>query len=605
MRTYWRHCRGNANALRVLCEAFDIPAPGARLGDNDEYVLNDLVGIGGNCVVYSAEETAIPRTVALKYQMPVPLHKDPEATQARFVDRLTNEVRLTSRLEHGRIAVIHHIDPRGRFYTMPFIENGRDLSELIETDGPLDGPRAAMLIRAAAKAVAAVHAEGIVHRDIKPGNLLVRGNGDEEEPLLVDFGLAAESEDAEKPGRFQGTPAYAAPEQARWGTTSPASDIYSLGATLFAALTGRAPVTASSNTQTLDAVADEPAPYAREFNPEIDREIEAVCHQCMASNPGDRYASADALADDLDRYLRSESVHARRGHGARQAIHRVRVPGAVAVVVLLVALAVWWTVRPQPISSLSIKYACKPEVWPRPTDVEMVEAITPFDDSGFEVLDKSILFDLSAWREAPEDLRRIERIEPAFATKVLRLRKRRGHESKTDRWKFQARSRGLLPQQRVALPMAPVIYRSQKEPGILVVNEEKVPIKLAEVVVDLSDIGNDYQPFLIVTHTIYWNGFQDQVSGKAYDWAAQRFIHDEPDDRSADLAVRLPKSKKLVEWGMSKDPVSAKKIGRASLPGQAPGSTYDEKRRLLFWQFRKPIEPGHVYSILWSWADRE
>jgi serine/threonine-protein kinase len=194
---------------------------------------------------------------------------------------------------------------------MEYIEGG-NLAQRIAR-GPVDPHTAVRLMAQVARAVAHLHQHGIVHRDLKPSNILL---DEAETPYVTDFGLAkvfAPGSEMTATGVIAGTPSYMAPEQAsgHGAEVGPASDIYSLGAILYELLTGRPVFREESPLDTLLAVmAGEPTP-PRELNPRIPRSVQIICMKCLARAPGDRYASAAALADDLDRFLKGEAIQAR------------------------------------------------------------------------------------------------------------------------------------------------------------------------------------------------------------------------------------------------------------------------------------------------------
>ena len=199
---------------------------------------------------------------------------------------------------------------------MDFVD-GQSLAEEIREES-LAPPRAADIVRVAAEAVQFAHDQGTVHRDLKPANVLLTDDG---APLITDFGLAKmlQSVDEESraeltaTGQILGTPSYMSPEQAsgKLELIGPASDIYSLGAILYACLTGRAPFVADSPVDTLLQVMKKDPVSPRELNPSVPRDLETICLKCLTKEPHKRYGTAQELAEDLTRFLEGRPVVAR------------------------------------------------------------------------------------------------------------------------------------------------------------------------------------------------------------------------------------------------------------------------------------------------------
>jgi serine/threonine-protein kinase len=286
-----------------------------QLGD---YLLLDQVGRGGMGVVYRARQASLGREVAVKML--------PGGKWASAVDlqRFRSEAAAAARLDHPHIVPVYEVgEYQGHIYfSMRFVA-GQTLSERL-AQGPMDPRQAARLVARAARAIEAAHQQGILHRDLKPSNILIDLDG---EPHVTDFGLAKQLGDSVHltgSGAVRGTPAYMAPEQAAGdrGRWSPASDVYSLGTILFHALTGRPPFQASRPVDVILKVLDEEPPRVRELNPRVDRDLEMITLKCLQKPPDLRYASAAALADDLEAYLKDEPVSVRSLH-LRQVVSRL------------------------------------------------------------------------------------------------------------------------------------------------------------------------------------------------------------------------------------------------------------------------------------------
>ena len=221
---------------------------------------------------------------------------------------------------------------------MGFVE-GQSLSQRL-ADGPLPAREAAELIRRVSEAIEYAHQHGVIHRDLKPANILLDRNGN---PRVTDFGLAKKVQGDSGltgSGQIMGTPSYMPPEQAggKRGEVGPAADVYALGATLYALVTGRPPFQAATAMDTvIQVISDEPVP-PRRLNASIPRDLETICLKCLEKEPGKRYASAAALAEDLGRYLAGEPIVARPVTRSERAVKWARRKPAIAALLGLVAL---------------------------------------------------------------------------------------------------------------------------------------------------------------------------------------------------------------------------------------------------------------------------
>jgi serine/threonine protein kinase len=273
-----------------------------------DYELLREVARGGMGVVYRARQVTLDRIVALKMILAGRL------AGADDLERFKTEASAAARLSHPNIVTVHEVgEAAGQpFYSMEFVE-GQTLSHKL-AGGPLPGRLAARYVRQVARAVHYAHRHGILHRDLKPSNIIITP---EEEPKITDFGLAKRLGPGEsgrtRTGAVMGTPSYMAPEQAagKVKELGPATDIYGLGAVLYECLTGRPPFHAETPVDTvLQVMENDPVP-PRLLNPNVDPDLETICLKCLEKEPRCRYASAEELADDLDRYLNGESIKAR------------------------------------------------------------------------------------------------------------------------------------------------------------------------------------------------------------------------------------------------------------------------------------------------------
>ncbi len=275
--------------------------------DFGDYALLKEIGRGGMGVVFKARQISLDRIVAVKMILPGP------RANADDVARFRLEAEANAQLRHPNIVTVHEVgEIRGQpYYSMDFVE-GCSLSQRL-AQGPLPSRQAARYVMIVARALHYAHCHGIVHRDVKPSNILL-DTGDE--PHIMDFGLAKRigiDSGHTRTGAVMGTPSYMAPEQAAGKTKElgPPCDIYGVGAVLYELLTGRPPFRSDTPVDTIMHVLErEPAP-PRLLNPKIDRDLETICLKCLEKDPKQRYVSADALAADLNRYLNGESISAR------------------------------------------------------------------------------------------------------------------------------------------------------------------------------------------------------------------------------------------------------------------------------------------------------
>jgi serine/threonine protein kinase len=265
------------------------------------FELESEIGRGGMGVVYRARQPHLGRTVALKLL---------RAEDAAIADRLLAEARAAARLDHpGIVPIFETGRAGGRLYLAMALVDGPTLAK----QGRQPPRTAARIVRDAALAVQHAHEQGVIHRDLKPGNILLTSDG---APKVTDFGLAKRSGEAtlSHDGQVLGTPAYMPPEFAAGAAVhaGPAADVYGLGAVLYFLLTGRAPFTGDTPLDTIRRVMDDDPVPPRTIDRGIHRSIEVVCLHCLEKEPAHRYATARALADDLDLYLDDEVPLAER-----------------------------------------------------------------------------------------------------------------------------------------------------------------------------------------------------------------------------------------------------------------------------------------------------
>src|SRR5438874_4842960 len=307
------------------------------LGELGDYELLEEVGRGGQGVVFRARQKSLNRTVALKV-----INLGQWASQAHL-RRFRLEAEAAARLEHPGIVPIHEVGERDGscYFSMKFVEGGQ-LDEVVRRK-PMSIRQAAELIAKVAHTVHYAHEHGIVHRDIKPGNILLDVKG---KPHLTDFGLARliETESAmTRTMEVLGTPSYMAPEQAvgNNAAVSSVTDVYGLGAVLYQLLTGQPPFAGGTTYETIKLLLDTEPRQPRQWNPKIDRDLNTICLKCLEKDPKRRYASALALADDLEHWLKHEPIRARRTGlvtGGRKWVRRNPIIAVMAAMLLVLAV---------------------------------------------------------------------------------------------------------------------------------------------------------------------------------------------------------------------------------------------------------------------------
>jgi serine/threonine protein kinase/tetratricopeptide (TPR) repeat protein len=340
----------DSETLESVLDEVDVRDADWRLGN---YQILDEIGRGGMGVIYRARQRHSRRIVALKRILAY--HADSRETLVRF----RREAEAAASLDHPNILPIFEVgesDDGLPFFSMKLATGG----SLLESHVALhkDPRRSVALMAKVSRAVEYAHTHGILHRDLKPGNILLDGH---REPMVSDFGLAKWldiTSDLTRTLTVFGTPGYIAPEQANGPAASlkPTADVYSLGAILFDLLAGRPPFLGEHALSVLQQAADKPAPKLRGLMPTLDRDLETICARCLEREPVARYRSAGDLAEDLERWLEGRPITARPVSSPvrlwRWSKRNPKLAGSLAAAVILGAVGVIAAIRSSRLSSI-------------------------------------------------------------------------------------------------------------------------------------------------------------------------------------------------------------------------------------------------------------
>lgn len=313
------------------------------LGSLGEFQLRRELGRGGMGVVYEAYQQSIGRVVALKVIHPALLASLDESQQQRAAERFANEARAAGQLQHDNIVTVFEsgVTEGLHYYVMQYVAGPSLAMHMREQS--LEPRRSAEMVMQVAAGVHEAHRHGILHRDLKPSNLLLEPSTSR--LLVCDFGLAKllqNEQSGTMTGEVFGSPPYMSPEQvADSASVTVASDVYGLGATLYHMLTGQPPFSAATAIETMHQVVHGDLVPVRRLSTGVDRDLETICHACLAREPSRRYASAAALSEDLAHYLAGRSLSVRRAGWAERCWRWARHRPAVATLLTLLAAVVF------------------------------------------------------------------------------------------------------------------------------------------------------------------------------------------------------------------------------------------------------------------------
>jgi beta-lactam-binding protein with PASTA domain/predicted Ser/Thr protein kinase len=380
----------------------------------DRYEVEQLLGQGGMARVFRGTDRVLNRSVAVKVLSPQ------FASDDQFVARFRREAQAAAALNHPNIVSVYDTGDQGdvHYIVMEYME-GRTLRDVIRQEGPILPERASEIGQAVARALSSAHEAGLVHRDIKPGNIMLTRDG---EVKVMDFGIARTStgDTLTQTAAVLGTASYLSPEQAQGTTVDARSDIYSLGCVLYEMLTGRAPFTGDSPVAIAYKHVREDAVPPGRLNPDVPSSLDAVVMKAMAKNPDNRYQTADELRQDLERasaglptvatpLLLADPTEVVTHHPEGTAVMTGVPPDqeperkrrwwiAVLVILLLAALGV---------AAYFLVQALLP---PEPTGVQVPDVVGETEDDATQTLEDAG-FEVEVEREFSEDVRRNEVFE--------------------------------------------------------------------------------------------------------------------------------------------------------------------------------------------------
>lgn len=543
---------------------------------------------GGMGVVYEAKQIGLNRVVAIKM-----LPREGQ-DNANSIQRFLTEARAAAKVIDPHVVDIYDYGSvdNSPYLAMEYLPGG-SLAKRIksaEAYSPID---AATLLQKIASGVGAAHTLNIVHRDIKPDNVLFAENG---EPKVADFGLAKEYHpDGTVTQVVQGTPKYMSPEQAKGDGTpiGPPSDVWALGVILYELLTSRCPFDSPSAHSTIRKVIDEPPPPFPAIRGDrlIPVDLQTICLKCLQKKAEKRYATANELAEDLGRYIAGQRIVAK--------IEIVRPPKtkwyALAIGILALAASLFgvakWNRSAKPdlarleevnrrVDSL-LRSAPQPDR-ESPHTTTKFDTLEPPDRSAFRDLEDERIIDMRGWKPIPPEMTD----ENADCSVVLRTRLRMLKIAKADRLTFEFRTSGKQLAVRCVTPNPErAEMKLAQQTGFV----GQQAMKIRQLAVDVSNIDVD-QEFEARMQATYWSSLQTPSERWFGSFGYEGSL-------KTSMLLLFPADRPFKSYQLRVAPTRQSD----PVPYEGPGTIFaDENKRWLFWEVPIP-KAGSVYRIDWDW----
>ena len=593
-----------------------VPPPGRVFVPGYE-VLGEL-GRGGMGVVYRARHLKLNRVVALKMVLGAQ-HAD-----SRELARFVAEAQAVAEIKHPNvIQVFDSGEADGHpFMAMECLEGG-SLSQRLRAAGKMEPEAAAELLIKVARGVQAAHDRGIVHRDLKPHNVLLDAppaNAPPDawgEPKVMDFGLAKRGgAELTQTGAVMGTPAYMSPEQAKGETKNigPAADVYALGVILYECLCGSVPFTGGDAWSVIRQVVEqEPEPVTRRIRG-VPRDLDLICRKCLAKEPAERYATAAALADDLQRFLNGEALRGPRTgiwYAGRKAARRWWRPIAAACALVGLIVAAWLLPSPldwlrgkkkpdepkeDPIAALLREEVTNQIAGLRrtkpvpdresPHPLARLGELPPTDYSRFKVYKDERVVDMRGWRQLPPT-------DPAAECSIVYFTRREMMKVEpTDELRIETRTTGRDVVNRALRPNAEKARTFATDvPGFV----GRQPMKVRHLVYDVRDIPVNQEFTLRYTST-FWNSLQtddDRWFGViGYEGSVK-----------TSMLILFPEDRPFHDYQLRYAPTRVDDPTKREDPRAYTGpliALAAEDKSWLYWEIPNP-KANHVYRVDWTW----